>query len=641
MYRFGDLLHKGKMGSFFHLVAAIMSDLEVDQDEIEERSSLYDTSDDELLEEVDTAPGAVEDADWETARGDFTKQYNRARQMASALQTSSKDTSSALPAVNRARLRQKAAPVPGESISTASEEIAAHPSKSAAQIAALSKFAARIHIEDAYDPSRVAGGSVDGTVPRKTNKLEINRRKDKADRATLQQVLDPRTLLILSKMIRREIISEVNGCISTGKEASVYYAVRPPASPEQGPGSAAIKIYKTSILVFKDRDRYVSGEFRFRHGYSRHNPRKMVRLWAEKEMRNLKRLVNAGIRAPPPIELRDHVLVMEFLGDKDGWSSPRLKDAESLISPEDWPRLYCELLSTMRLMYHRCRLVHADLSEYNILFHEGHLWIIDVSQSVEHDHLHAFDFLREDIAHVDAYFSKHGVETLGLRQTFHFVVKEAARSRGGGVAGLEKLEHGDEQIDAAVLDIKKKHVQANETEESLMKELSRLLDDTRQTATTTDAESSRAGLSIVGSLVNQMDEEQKNETEESVFRQSYLPRKLDEIYDPERDAAMVRSGQVSSLIYSSVTGLNDLYDTEADPDQATPDYEAGEPDTEDATEDDSDSSEELDPEQRQNQEREERKNHKKQVKEANRERRKTKMPKAEKKRRMKKTTRKK
>lgn len=358
-------------------------------------------------------------------------------------------------------------------------------------------------------------------------------------------------------------------------------------------------------------------------------------------MRNLKRLVNAGIRAPPPIELRDHVLVMEFLGDKDGWSSPRLKDAESLISPEDWPRLYCELLSTMRLMYHRCRLVHADLSEYNILFHEGHLWIIDVSQSVEHDHLHAFDFLREDIAHVDAYFSKHGVETLGLRQTFHFVVKEAARSRGGGVAGLEKLEHGDEQIDAAVLDIKKKHVQANETEESLMKELSRLLDDTRQTATTTDAESSRAGLSIVGSLVNQMDEEQKNETEESVFRQSYLPRKLDEINDPERDAAMVRSGQVSSLIYSSVTGLNDLYDTEADPDQATPDYEAAEPDTEDATEDDSDSSEELDPEQRQNQEREERKNHKKQVKEANRERRKTKMPKAEKKRRMKKTTRKK
>lgn len=26
----------------------------------------------------------------------------------------------------------------------------------------------------------------------------------------------------------------------------------------------AIKVYKTSILVFRDRDRYVNGEFRFR-----------------------------------------------------------------------------------------------------------------------------------------------------------------------------------------------------------------------------------------------------------------------------------------------------------------------------------------------------------------------------------------
>lgn len=29
----------------------------------------------------------------------------------------------------------------------------------------------------------------------------------------------------------------------------------------------ALKIYKTSILVFKDRDKYVSGEYRFRKGY--------------------------------------------------------------------------------------------------------------------------------------------------------------------------------------------------------------------------------------------------------------------------------------------------------------------------------------------------------------------------------------
>lgn len=81
----------------------------------------------------------------------------------------------------------------------------------------------------------------------------------------------------------------------------------------------AIKVYKTSVLTFKDRDRYVTGEYRFRHGYSKSNPRKMVKVWAEKEMRNLRRLQQAGIPSPQALVLRMHVLVMEFLGDKNGW----------------------------------------------------------------------------------------------------------------------------------------------------------------------------------------------------------------------------------------------------------------------------------------------------------------------------------
>ena len=72
----------------------------------------------------------------------------------------------------------------------------------------------------------------------------------------------------------------------------------------------AIKIYKTSILVFKDRDKYVTGEFRFRSGYGKKNPRKMVRTWAEKEMRNLTRLYNENIPCPKPVLLRSHVLLM-------------------------------------------------------------------------------------------------------------------------------------------------------------------------------------------------------------------------------------------------------------------------------------------------------------------------------------------
>lgn len=68
--------------------------------------------------------------------------------------------------------------------------------------------------------------------------------------------------------------------------------------------------------------RYVSGDFRFRNGYCRSNPRKMVKMWAEKEMRNLMRLRQAGINAPQPLQLRLHVLVMEFIGGQ-GWTWQR------------------------------------------------------------------------------------------------------------------------------------------------------------------------------------------------------------------------------------------------------------------------------------------------------------------------------
>lgn len=90
----------------------------------------------------------------------------------------------------------------------------------------------------------------------KSHKVQ-NKVKDKKDRATTEQVLDPRTRVILVKLLNNGIINEINGCISTGKEANVYHAVGPNEK------EFAIKIYKTSILVFKDRERYVAGEFRY------------------------------------------------------------------------------------------------------------------------------------------------------------------------------------------------------------------------------------------------------------------------------------------------------------------------------------------------------------------------------------------
>ena len=105
--------------------------------------------------------------------------------------------------------------------------------------------------------------------------------------------------------------SSANAACGPPAEASGAPSPAPHLDSHPGRGAPhlaefAIKVYKTSVLTFKDRDRYVSGEFRWRHGYCRSNPRKMVRMWAEKEMRNYRRLALAGVPCPSVHLLREH-----------------------------------------------------------------------------------------------------------------------------------------------------------------------------------------------------------------------------------------------------------------------------------------------------------------------------------------------
>ncbi|EAL67194.1 hypothetical protein DDB_G0280431 [Dictyostelium discoideum AX4] len=312
---------------------------------------------------------------------------------------------------------------------------------------------------------------------------------DKEDRATTEQVLDPRTRLMLFKMINKGAFSEINGCISTGKEANVYHAFTPNEEER------AVKVYKTSILVFKDRDRYVTGEFRFRRGYSKHNPRKMVKVWAEKEFRNLTRLKNAGIPCPTPLILRNHILVMTFIG-KDGYAAPRLKDAT--VSQEKFGVIYLDCIKMMRTLFHKCRLVHADLSEYNMLYYKNQLYIIDVSQSVEHDHPHSLDFLRMDCSNVTDFFRKKEVNTMFIQELFEFIT------------------------DLTI------------TEDNIDQYLEKMLEKIQSRGETTD--------------------EQK--IQEEVFRNAYIPRTLDQIIDLDRDMEKIERGEGRDIFYQNLTGLS-------------------------------------------------------------------------------------
>jgi len=348
------------------------------------------------------------------------------------------------------------------------------------------------------------------------------RTKDKADRATVEQVMDPKTRIILFKLLNRGFISEINGCISTGKEANVYHCTGRGEEGDSETGKTAeevelshraVKIYKTSILVFKDRDKYVSGEFRFRQGYGRKNPRKMVQTWAEKEMRNLVRIHGAGIPSPKPILLRSHVLLMEFLG-KEGWPAPRLKDAN--LSESKARELYRSVLVSVHKMFHLCKLVHGDLSEYNMLYHQGDAYIIDVSQSVEHDHPHALEFLRKDLFNVTEFFRKHGVAVLGLRELFDWVV--------------DTKEDWEERLD---------------------------------------------NLAVIAGARTEEERSVQQQIDEEVFKQVFIPRRLNEVAKPDADIKQSKSEGTEALNYGTVTGLNNAkLDSESE-DNSEDDSEEG------------------------------------------------------------------
>ncbi|CAG7817417.1 unnamed protein product [Allacma fusca] len=381
------------------------------------------------------------------------------------------------------------------------------------------KYVSKVNV-DKYEGANLSASAANKMIATNKkldgHKLKV---KDKQDRATVEQVMDPRTRMILFKLISSDKMTSIDGCISTGKEANVYHATAPDGS------SLAIKIYKTSILTFKARDKYVSGDFRFRNGYCRKNPRKMVRTWAEKEFRNLSRIHSSGtVLVPCPRILKSHVVVMDFIGE-NGWPAPLLQDvkfdlidfsAEHLkeftdVHEDDHEesdkvcqaeemnpiqmllkKLYRDSLLILYRMYKHCRLVHADFSSFNLILKDfKDLYVIDVSQSVEHDHPRSLDFLRSDIKNVQDFFGKRGILVGDDENIFNYI-------------------------------------------------------------TSPNVDDSNSDLVLEGILKAAKRFEEFDVSKE-VFRQTFIPKKMNEVPHFERDIKKAKRGK--DLIYTNLLGL--------------------------------------------------------------------------------------
>jgi RIO kinase 1 len=224
-------------------------------------------------------------------------------------------------------------------------------------------------------------------------------------------------------------------------------------------------------------------------------------------------------------------------------------------------------------MYHECNLVHGDLSEYNLLWHEGRAVIIDVSQSVEHAHPYANDFLRKDISNITDFFRKKGMLVLSNYQLFLFVTDKDVKAAHGfssptPAAETESVPQNSDAVAAHVFELKSvvralldRHEQLHDAEEAEEQEADEAEtqaamasirvrqarggsrraenDDDAETQSTSSTSQSLPDAPQQQRLAKQRATEEAL-IEEAVFLQSYIPTSLSDLSQSQPHLEMAR-----------------------------------------------------------------------------------------------------
>jgi len=225
-----------------------------------------------------------------------------------------------------------------------------------------------------------------------------DRRSESQQRKLLDEFFDHRTLLAISRLITQGQFESLDYPISTGKEGGVFRATFPG-------GFRAVKVYRIGNAIFRRLPAYAQEALQREAADG--NRGRLIYAWTRREHSILRALTSAEVPVPQPYGYLRNVLVMEFIGDEEGIPCLRLQETR-LEDPEGF---YRELVTALRRMVEKARLVHGDLSPYNVLVRDGHPVLIDVAQSIEATHPQAAELLRRDGTNFAKYFARLGVET--------------------------------------------------------------------------------------------------------------------------------------------------------------------------------------------------------------------------------------
>ena len=212
---------------------------------------------------------------------------------------------------------------------------------------------------------------------------------------TWGDVFDQFTQKVVYKLITQGHFEGLESPISIGKESNVFSAVKKDGS------RMIVKIYRLETCDFNRMYDYIKDDPRFLN--LKRGKRNIIFSWVQREFRNLLKAREVGVSVPTPFAFSKNVLLLEFIGNGSS-VAPKVKDS----LPKNPKAFFDRIVDNMRRL-RKAGLVHADLSQFNILNHNEMPVFIDFSQCAPLESSRAEEYLERDIRNICNFFKKNGL----------------------------------------------------------------------------------------------------------------------------------------------------------------------------------------------------------------------------------------
>ncbi|MFW6117480.1 MAG: serine/threonine-protein kinase RIO2 [Thermoproteota archaeon] len=209
--------------------------------------------------------------------------------------------------------------------------------------------------------------------------------------------------LAMNALVKAGVLEALGKSLGVGKEADVYDALNPDGE------NIAVKFHRLGRVSFRETMR--------KRGYATQHTGWLhrSRLAAEKEFQGLNLVFPCGVAVPEPITQNRHVVVMGMIAGGE------LSEFQELPEPKN---ILKQILTNVRKAYLKANIIHADLSEYNILVKPNmQIQIIDWPQYVTNDHPNAQQLLKRDIKNILQFFKRKHMMKIGLKKCLDYITK--------------------------------------------------------------------------------------------------------------------------------------------------------------------------------------------------------------------------